>query len=110
MGEQLLDKLTKKGDKNKDGSISYQEFIAMYRILVDRTKNQHNPNDKCHNNPCAKGSVCRNSKTSKTGCICHKVHTVPSHTDKPTGALNKSERAQVNNIFTALNTNKDKGV
>ena len=131
--EQMLDKLTKNGDKNKDGYISYSEFVAMYRVLVDKTKNQGNPNSKCAANPCKKNEMCRNCRNIKGYCceaiatgLCHLHHTithctlfepdnlplktmtVPSKT--PAGELTQTERAQANNIFTALNTNKDKGV
>lgn len=105
--EQTLDKMTKSGDKNKDGYISYGEFINLYRVLIDKVNHHGGPGDKCSPNPCQKNQLCRNCRNTKGYC-CETISTVPSKT--PVGLLTAAERAQVNNIFTALNTNKDKGV
>ena len=72
--EQMLDALTKKGDKNKNGYIDYGEFITMYRVLLDKTKHHGQPNDKCHGNPCGSDQMCRTCRNIKGYC-CENVAT-----------------------------------
>ena len=60
--EKMIDKLTRNGDKNKDGSIDSSEYIAMYNALVDEAS-PCSPQSMCRKNPCRKmRHSCRSAK------------------------------------------------
>merc|ERR1719182_598297 len=71
----------------------------MYKTLHEETHKKNGSTNMCSGNPCNKGQTCRRAKNA-AGYICTAIHTA-----KPHGVtLTHSERAQVNNLFTALNT------
>jgi len=80
------------------GKVSYITFLSLYRTLHAETHKENNSNP-CAKNPCDKGQSCRRCKNTKGFC-CTAIVTAKPNTAK----LTHSERAQVNNIFTALNT------
>ena len=89
--EQMIDALTKNGDKNKDGKIDYSEFIAMYRGLVDELQSRGKTWNKCYNSPCRKNQMCRNCRNSKGYC-CEDISTGfnhPAHVKLPCRIVSK---------------------
>ena len=99
--EAQLSKLTNdpKTGLLRHGKLNYVTFLRMYKNLHEETHSKPGNTNKCAGNPCKKGQTCRRAKNT-AGYICTDVHTA-----KPHGVtLTHSERAQVNNLFTALNT------
>lgn len=80
------------------GKMNYVTFLRMYKSLHEVTHKANNKNP-CSGSPCKKGQTCRRAKNT-VGYICTDVHTAAPHGV----SLTHGERAQVNNLFTALNT------